>query len=284
MKVLLIGANGQVGHEILCLAPELGVTIDPSDRGRLDLSVPGQAAALISANAYDGVLNAAAYTAVDAAEDDAEAAERVNAQAPGEIAAACKAKGIPLVHYSTDYVFDGTGMRPLVETDPTGPLGVYGCTKLAGEEAVRISGCDHVIIRLAWVFSAHGRNFVKTMLRLGAERGALSIVADQFGTPTPAADAAHAGLVALAAVKRNPTLVGTYHFAGAEGTSWAEFAGVIFQEAAMDVAVTPIGTEAYPTRAKRPAYSVLDSSKFAEAFGIPAANWRSGLKGVIGTC
>jgi len=281
MKVLLFGATGQVGQEIGRHASRFSVEIDPVDREQVDLSKAGQAAAHIERGAYGGVINAAAYTAVDAAESDTRAATAVNADAPGEMAMACARAGLPLIHYSTDYVFDGSATQPLVETDRTGPLGVYGRTKLGGEDAVRASGCAHVIIRLSWVFSAHGRNFVKTMLRLGREQGQVRVVADQVGTPTPAADAACAGLTALNALARHPACAGTYHFAGEPPLSWAAFADAIFERAGLDVTVTPISTSDYPTLAKRPAYSGLSGEAFARAFAMPAADWRAGLADVI---
>ncbi|PHR70208.1 sugar nucleotide-binding protein, partial [Henriciella sp.] len=190
MRILLFGPNGQVGTEIRRQAHASGLEVVPAGREAVDLSKPGAAATLISQSDCDGVINASAYTAVDKAETEAELAGAVNTDAPAAMAEACAAAGLPFVHYSTDYVFDGTSSRPYRETDPTSPLGVYGRTKADGEAAVMAAGGTAAVIRLAWVFSAHGANFVKTMLRVGPERGGVRVVADQVGKPTPATDAA----------------------------------------------------------------------------------------------
>lgn len=282
MRLLLFGANGQVGTEIRLESARRGVTLEAVDRETCDLTQPGSAAALIErTEACDGVINAAAYTAVDKAESEAELAEAVNAYAPGEMAEACVARGIPLIHYSTDYVFAGDATTPYRENDPTGPLGVYGRSKLEGEARVLAAGGHAAIVRLAWVFSAHGGNFVKTMLRVGKERGHLRVVDDQIGKPTPAAPAARAALDMIAPLAADTLKSGIYHFSGDRALSWAAFAREIFEVADLDVTVEPITTAEYPTPAKRPAWSVLDTAKIENTFGIAAPDWRAELEHVI---
>ena len=197
------------------------------------------------------------------------------------MAEACAARGLPLVHISTDYVFDGSGTRPWAPDDPTGPLGAYGASKLAGEEGVRAAEGAHAILRTSWVFSAHGANFVKTMLRLGAERDALSIVADQVGGPTPAAAIARACLLIARGLLDDPARSGIYHFSGAPDVSWADFARAIFAEAGLSVSVTDIPTADYPTPAPRPLNSRLDCAATEAVFGLPRPDWRSGLRRVL---
>ena len=281
MRVLLFGANGQVGVEVQRSAKAAGAEVFPVDRALCDLTKSGGPSRLIEATTPDAVINAAAYTAVDKAESDAEAAHAVNAAAPGEMAMTCAELGVPLVHFSTDYVFNGEGIRPYLETDAPAPLGVYGRTKLEGERAVIAAGAVHAILRLSWVFSAHGANFVKTMLRYGVERDVMRVVADQRGKPTPAAAAAAASLVVARTLMDAPALSGVYHFAGDEETTWADFAAAIFKTAGMNVAVERIATADYPTPAKRPNYSVMDTRLFEETFGFAAPSWRDGLRAVI---
>ena len=204
----------------------------------------------------------------------------VNGHAPGAMAQACADLGAPLVQISTDYVFDGAGTLPFRPSDPTAPLGAYGRSKLVGEEAVRASGAHHVILRTSWVFSAHGANFVKTMLRLGRDRDRLAVVADQIGGPTPAAGIAEACLT-LARALRDGAPGGTYHHAGAPETSWAGFARETFRQAGMAVTVTDIPTADYPTPARRPLNSRLDCSASAADFGITQPDWRQDLAQVI---
>ncbi|GAB4521615.1 MAG: dTDP-4-dehydrorhamnose reductase [Amphiplicatus sp.] len=280
MRVLLFGANGQVGTEIRRRAGG-DVAIVALDRARCDLREPGAPARAITAEACDAVVNAAAYTAVDRAESEPDLAARVNAEAPREMAVAAAAKGVPLVHLSTDYVFDGAAARPYREDDPVAPLGVYGATKLKGEEAVAAAGGAHAILRLSWVFSAHGSNFVKTMLRLARERPALRVVADQRGKPTPAAGAAEAALLAARALLADPAKTGLYHFAGDAPASWADFAEAIMAEAGLAVPVERIATADFPTPARRPKWSVLDTAKFERVFARPAPSWRAGLRAVV---
>ena len=237
-------------------------------------------AACASDTPPEAVINAAAWTAVDKAEAEEDAARVVNADAPAAMAQACAAAGIPFVHVSTDYVFDGTGERPWRPEDPTGPLGAYGRTKLAGEEAVVAAGGPHVILRTAWVFSAYGGNFVKTMLRLSETRNKLTVVADQHGGPTPAGDIAAALLrLAESLIQGGPS--GTYHFAGAPDTTWAGFAREIFARAGRTTVVEDVPTTAYPTPARRPASSRLDCASLAADHGIARPDWRAGLEAVL---
>lgn len=276
MTVLVFGSTGQVATELRRQAPEavfLG-------RDRADLTDPAACAAAIRAANPTAVINAAAWTAVDRAETEEAAAHVVNGAAPGAIARACADLGVPLVQISTDYVFDGSGTAPHRPEDPVSPVNAYGRSKWAGEEAVRASGATHVILRTSWVFSAHGANFVKTMLRLGAERPALRIVADQIGGPTPA-DAIAAACLRLAAALREGARSGTHHFAGAPETSWAGFARETFRIAGMPTTVEDIPTEAFPTPARRPLNSRLDCSALAADFGITQPDWRAALAQVI---
>ena len=281
MRILLFGASGQVGYEAQRLAGGEGVTLVALDRAAADLTKPGEAARLIAETQCDAVINAAAYTAVDKAESEIDLAMAVNGVAPGEMAAACVAKGVPIIHFSTDYVFPGDASEPYTELDATGPQGAYGRTKLAGEEAVLGAGGAVAVLRLSWVFSGHGNNFVKTMLRLGRERGAVRVVADQTGKPTPASSAALAAFTAAKRLAADPSAAGLYHFAGDRAVSWADFAREIFDVAGMDVPVEAITTDQFPTPAKRPAWSVMDTSRFEAVFGRPAPNWRDELVRII---
>jgi len=292
MTFLLIGGNGQVGHELRRSLASSGDVVVTTRSGELpdgvrcevaDFDQPEGLADLVERVAPTVVVNAAAYTAVDKAEDDADAAFRANAQAPGVLARACAARGIPFVHYSTDYVFDGQGSRPYREGDPTAPLGVYGATKLAGEEAIRAAGGRHLILRTAWVYGRHGHNFMKTMLRLGADRDELRVVADQVGTPTPA------GLIADTTrdLLRLQDVEGTFHLTAGGQTSWHGFAEAIFDEAKKRAlierapVVLPITTAEYPTRARRPAYSCLDVGKLEAVLGRTLPDWRMALQRVL---
>ena len=235
----------------------------------------------------DLVVNAAAYTAVDKAENDSEQAFLVNATGAGEVARLCSQINRPLVHISTDFVFDGSSRTPYVETDAVLPLNVYGASKAAGEVAVRRALQQNIIIRTAWVYGAHGGNFVKTMLRLGAERPELSVVDDQRGSPTSAADIADAILQIAPRLVANPepSLWGTYHLTGAHETTWHGFAAEIFRQAGVCGAIVPrlkaITTAEYPTLARRPAYSVLDNTKFVSTFGFGLPDWPESLAGCM---
>ena len=231
MKLLVFGQSGQVARELARRLPA-DMTATFLGRDRSDLSDPAACGAAIAAHQADAVINAAAWTAVDKAESEEAAALVINGDAPGAMARACVAKGMPFLHISTDYVFDGKGTAPFTPADPVAPQNAYGRSKLAGEIAVRDSGARHVILRTSWVVSAHGANFVKTMLRLGAERDSLNVVADQIGAPTPAAAIAQALLTAARALQ-DGAAGGTYHFAGAPDTSWADFARAIMAGAGL---------------------------------------------------
>ncbi len=274
--LLVFGQTGQVARELARLVPGARFL----GRDQADLSDPARCGDLIRQSRPQAVINAAAYTAVDRAESEPDLAMAVNGAAPGAMARAAAELGVPFVHVSTDYVFDGAGARPWQVTDPTGPLGVYGATKLAGEQAVAGAGGQWAVMRTSWVFSAHGANFVKTMLRLGAERDELRIVADQVGGPTPARDIA-VGLLTMAQAMHDGATGGVYHFAGAPDASWADFAREIFAQAGLGCTVTPITTAEYPTPAKRPANSRLDCSTVTRDFSIQRPDWRKGLATVL---
>ena len=241
---------------------------------------PARAAAHIAEIKPTAVINATAYTAVDKAEDEPLIAQTVNADAVGAMGRACAALEIPIVHISTDYVFPGDGTAAWAPDDATGPLGVYGASKLAGENALKASGARHAILRTSWVFSAHGNNFVKTMLRLGGERDCLTIVADQIGGPTPAADIARA-CVTIADALIEGHAGGTYHFSGAPDVSWADFAREIFQQSGLSPEVVDIPSSDFPTKATRPLNSRLDCSTLEADFGIKRPDWRTGLRNVL---
>ena len=294
MKLLVLGAGGQVGHELVrALAPVgevVSATRDDAGTLRVDLANADSLAAALDAARADVIVNAAAYTAVDRAEDEPELADRVNHRAVAEIGAWAKRNGRRVVHYSTDYVFDGSSKRPYRENDATAPLGAYGRSKLAGEDALRASGARHLIVRTAWVYAARGNNFLRTMLRLAGERDELRVVADQTGAPTPAslvADASAAMLRQWLDDGENAGRDGTYHLVSAGRCSWFEFAEAIVDGAAdrgvieRRPRVVPIATAEYPTRARRPAYSVLDTSKVTAAFGLQLPDWRAGLESVF---
>ncbi len=282
--ILVFGAGGQVGREMAPAWSERRLVVG-LDRASCDIIDAGAVDAALARVRPAAVVNCAAYTAVDRAEDDADAAFAINATAPGLIAAACARGGVPLIHLSTDYVFDGTKSGAYVETDPVAPLGVYGASKAAGEDAVRRVGGPHAILRTSWVFGRHGGNFVKTMLRLAAERPALRVVADQHGCPTPAAGIAAAVAAVAEALIAEPAKTGTYHLAGAPATTWAAFARAVIAEGGRHGRPTPpvhdIGTADYPTRARRPANSVLDTGRLAAMFGIQPPSWAPALAAVV---
>ncbi|HAV70900.1 MAG TPA: dTDP-4-dehydrorhamnose reductase [Stenotrophomonas sp.] len=294
--ILLLGANGQLGRELQRALAPLGTIVATTRSGVLpdgsacevaDFDQPGSLTALLDRLRPSVVVNAAAYTAVDRAEEDRDAAFRANAEAPGVLAQWCAQAGVPLVHYSTDYVFDGQGTRPYREDDATAPLGVYGASKLAGEDAIRAAGGRHLIFRTAWVYASHSANFLRTMLRVGADRDVLRVVADQVGTPTPAALIAD---VTVQALQHGGGLSGTWHLTATGETSWHGFAEAIFTEAvaagvlARAPTVEAITTAEYPTPARRPAYSHLDVAKLEKDFGVTLPRWQDGLKQVIADC
>lgn len=299
MRVLLLGANGQVGRELrrslassgwpacdLVCATRAGSLEDGSACEVADFDQPASLASLVDQIAADVVINAAAYTAVDRAEAEPEAAYRANAQSPGVLAEACARRDTLLVHYSTDYVFNGRGSRPYREDDATDPLGVYGASKLAGEQAIQASGARHLIFRTAWVYASHGRNFLLTMLRLAAERDELRVVADQVGTPTPAALIADVTREVLD-TSRLPS--GIWHLTASGQTSWHGFASAIMASAhargllPRQPRVIPISTAEFPTPAQRPAYSCLDVSRLAGEGNVCLPGWQDQLERVLDT-
>ena len=293
MRILLFGGNGQLGTELQRALAPLGELVvatrdGVSPRGTASVvadfnasqSLPG----VVDAVAPDVVVNAAAYTAVDRAEGDADAAFRINAEAPARIAGACAARGARLVHYSTDYVFDGSAKRPYREDDPVAPLGVYGASKLAGERAIQASGAEHMIFRTAWVYAAHGHNFLRTMLRLAAGRDELRVVDDQFGCPTPAWLIAD---ITARILSMPPRPSGLWHLAASGSTSWRGFADAIIEGAfsggllARRPVVTGISTAEYPVAATRPARSLLDTNRLQSDFGVMLPSWQEGLQCVL---
>lgn len=274
-RLLVFGRTGQVATEIARRRPDATFF----SRAEADLDRPETCVAVLREAEADAVINAAAWTAVDAAEEHRAEAFRANGEAPTAMAEAAAARGLPFVHISTDYVFPGTGTQAHRPDDRTAPVSAYGASKLAGEEGVRNAGGVHAILRTSWVFSAHGANFVKTMLRLSETRDALRVVADQIGGPTPAAAIAEACLAI--AERLTPETTGTYHFSGAPDTSWADFARAIFAASGRTVAVEDISTADWPTPAARPLNSRLDCSATEVVFGLPQPDWRTGLSDVL---
>ncbi|NID04198.1 dTDP-4-dehydrorhamnose reductase [Luteibacter jiangsuensis] len=292
MKILLLGADGQLGGYLRSTLATIG-TVRASSRAakddalRCDLSDTAAVEVLLRRERADLVVNAAAYTAVDQAEREEGQAMLVNATLPGVIGATSSEWGGAVIHYSTDYVFDGTASHPYCEDDNPNPLGVYGRSKLAGEYALTEADTDHLILRTAWVHSLHGRNFLTTMLRLGVERRQLSVVNDQRGTPTSAGFLATATATVAGRwmndIESRRERRGVYHLTAAGETTWFDFANAIFDEALATgrlqerPIVLPIATAGYPTPAKRPAWSVLDTTKIATSFGVTPPDWRSDL-------
>lgn len=276
MTVLVFGGSGQVGRALQASRPLTALSRDEAD-----LSDPHQCAAAILRRSASAVINAAAYTAVDRAEDDEKAAMGINAAAPRAMAEACARLDVPFVHISTDYVFAGSGERPWRPDDPTDPQNAYGRSKRAGELGVIAAGGRFAIVRTSWVFSSIGTNFVKTMLRLSQSHAELSVVDDQVGGPTPAPGLAHACLTMADALQTDQGKCGIYHYSGAPDASWRSFAEAIFQMAGRAVNVRPIQTEAYPTPATRPMNSRLDCSVTEGVFGLTRPDWRAGLAAVL---
>jgi dTDP-4-dehydrorhamnose reductase len=279
--ILVTGGTGQVGIELRRRSPDV---VAP-DRAALDLDDPAALAAVIASRPWAAIINAAAYTAVDKAESDVAAAWRLNAVAPAVLATESAKAGIPLIHVSTDYVFDGSKAGFYLPGDPTGPLGVYGASKLAGEIAVRSGNPRHAILRTAWVVSAHLANFVKTMLRLGAERDHLRVVADQHGCPTTAADIADTLLTIAARMSQPNAPSGTWHFVNAGEATWHELAEAVFAGSAARGSGVPrveaITTADYPTPARRPANSRLDTATLTRDFGVAPRPWRIALDDIL---
>ncbi|MEO1548853.1 MAG: dTDP-4-dehydrorhamnose reductase [Pseudomonadota bacterium] len=277
MTWLIFGKTGQVATALSARLPQAVLL----GRDKADLSDPQACADAINAHAPSLVINAAAYTAVDQAEDEETLATTINGTAPGAMATTCAARGIPFLHISTDYVFDGTGDAPWTPDAPTGPLGAYGRSKLAGEQAVVAAGGAHCVLRTAWVFSATGGNFVKSMLRLAETRDRLTIVADQFGAPTEAGDIADALITMGHALLDDPGKTGIYHFSGAPYTNWDGFAREIFAHAGKSVEVVDIPSSDFPTKATRPGNSRLDCTSLEQRFGIKQPDWRTSLSRVV---
>jgi len=284
--ILVTGASGQLGHALARIPRPAGYEVVALDRAVLDLADPAAIAAMVASRDWAAVINGAAYTAVDKAESDVVAAWAINALAPAAFAQACVAADIPLVQVSTDYVFAGDKDGAWEVNDPVAPLGVYGASKLGGELAVRTAGVRHAIVRTAWVVSAHGNNFVKTMLRVAATRDTLSVVDDQVGSPTSAADLAQALLaiaVRLAEDADAPT--GTFHFSNAGAVSWAGFAREIFAQSdargGATAQVVPIPSSDYPTPAKRPSNSLLSHDAIHAAYGIEPRRWQVALSDIL---
>lgn len=277
MKILVFGKTGQVASELQRLAEDSTHSFVFLGRSEADFSNPNALLSAVKRHTPDAVINAAAYTAVDRAEEEEALALTVNAEAPTAIAMACSELEIPFIHISTDYVFSGSGTQCRSPDGPTNPINAYGRTKLAGELAIRKTGALHAILRTSWVFSAHGNNFVKTMLRLSETRDELAVVGDQIGGPTPASAIA----TACVQIAENIKTSATYHFSGAPDVSWAEFAREIFAQAGRSVSVSDILTAEYPTPAKRPLNSRLDCASLVSDFGIKQPNWKTALAEAI---
>ena len=299
-RFLILGGTGQVGWELQRALVLLGDVIALDRTGPGPRLPDGQGACgdlmqieplsdTVRALRPDVVVNAAAYAAVDKAETDRDVAKKVNAEAPGALASACAAIGALLVHYSTDYVFDGTGKSPWREDDPTSPINFYGQTKAEGEYRIRESGCRHLIFRTSWVYAARGANFVRTMLRLAAEREALNVVADQFGAPTGAELLADATAHAMRRIEGRDDLLGTYHLTASGTTTWCDYARLVIGQARATGwpvkvekdRIVPVPTSAYPLPARRPHNSRLDCRKFEAAFGLRLPPWQDGVGRVI---
>jgi dTDP-4-dehydrorhamnose reductase len=284
MKILIYGAGGQLGHELMHQGRTLSLDIRGVDYPQTDITDPAMVRNDFSTYHPVLVVNAAAYTNVDAAESEPELTMAINKDGPANLARLCTANKIPLIHVSTDYVFDGTKGSLYRETDPVSPIGVYGRSKAEGETAVRTILDEHIIIRTAWLYGSHGQNFVKTMLKLARERDEIRVVSDQYGCPTCAADLAEAILTISGKLLHRPVAKwGTYHYCGKGTISWHEFAQTIVDMSrrygkVKTTRVEPVKTTDYPTRAKRPAYSALDCGLIAQNFGISPKPWHHSLK------
>lgn len=293
MKILLLGCNGQVGWELQRSLQPLGTVVacdfDAPGELKADFAQPQSLAALVARVEPGLIVNAAAHTAVDKAESEPDLAYALNAEAPGVLARAAKGLGVPLVHYSTDYVFDGSGNAPRNESAATGPLSVYGRTKLEGEALIRASGCVHLILRTSWVYAARGGNFARTMLKLAAEREALNVIDDQVGAPTGAELLADVTAHTARALLSETSLAGTYHCVAAGATSWFGYAQFVIEWArrhgqpvkVQQDAIKPILTSAYPTPAKRPLNSRLDTNKLQHSFGLSLPAWELGVERML---
>ncbi len=285
-KILLVGSSGQVGWELQRTLAPLGSVVAASLEGdhgpRVDLSDPRSLSRLLQETEPDAVVNAAAYTAVDKAESDCELAHRLNAEAPGQLGALLRDRGIPIIHYSTDFVFSGDAKKPYREDDQPGPINVYGETKLGGERALAASGANAIILRTSWVYGVHGHNFLLSMLRLFREKDELKVVDDQVGAPTWSRMLAEVTSQVLYRVLRGELDVervkGVYHVTGAGQTSWYGFAGAILEASGIECNLLPIPSSKYRSPAKRPAWSVLDNTKLNETFGLALPAWELSLR------
>jgi len=287
MKLLVIGENGQLGWEVCRKGKNQGIDVLGLDLPDFDVTEPSKVKKAVSQAGVSMVINASAYTAVDTAESEPELAFAINRDGPAYLAVSCAEIGIPLIHISTDYVFDGSKKGHYLETESVSPLGIYGKSKAAGETEIRNNLKEHIIIRTAWLYGLHGNNFVKTMLRLGKEKETLSVVADQYGCPTYAADLADAIIMIATQIseRRNVTW-GTYHYCGKGVTSWHGFAQAIFDladkyDTFQVKKVVPITTTEYPTPAKRPANSGMDCSLITKNFGISLRPWQESLADMV---
>jgi dTDP-4-dehydrorhamnose reductase len=276
LRILLLGKKGQVGWELARALAPLG-EVTALGRAELDLADVPRLIATVRALQPEVIVNAAAYTAVDKAESEQDAAFAVNATAPRVLAEEAKRSGALLVHFSTDYVFDGAKATPYVEEDPTNPLNVYGASKLAGERAIAAAGCRHLILRTSWVYGPRGANFMLSMLRLARERPQLRVVDDQVGAPTSSRAIADATAAVLVRAMASPGLEGLYHLTASGETSWCGFARAILARAGIEIPVVPIPTEQYPTPARRPRNSRLDCARLRAAFGVTLAPWQESL-------
>lgn len=276
-NILVTGANGQLGSELRKIGFTALDEVFFTDVAELDITSYEAVAKFVEENDIDTIVNCAAYTAVDKAEDEPELAAKINTEAVANLAKVANKQDCLLIHVSTDYVFDGTGAKPYTEKDRPCPVSVYGKTKLAGEEAIKKSGCLHIIIRTAWLYSAFGNNFVKTILRLAGERQEISVVSDQVGSPTYAEDLART-IVAIMENDDRGMYEGIYHFSDEGVCSWYDFASEIVRLSGLPCQVKPVTTAEYPTKTKRPAYSVLDKTKIRKTFGVSVPKWQESLE------
>jgi len=282
MNILVTGCNGQLGSELRALsAHEKDMKFFFFDLPELDITDRAMVQRVCGEHAVDAIVNCAAYTAVDRAEDEPDAAYRVNRDGPEVLAEAAKERGALLVHVSTDYVFDGTSCTPYREDDPASPIGVYGISKWEGEESIRRVAPSYMIVRTSWLYSSFGNNFVKTMLRLGSEKEELKVVFDQIGTPTNAADFAAALISILERHDSGRIYAGTYHYSNEGVCSWYDFAIAVMRARRLPCRVLPVGSEEYPTKAKRPHYSVLDKGKIKRDWNLEIPHWQDSLERMI---
>lgn len=280
-NILVTGANGQLGSELRAIGFSPLDEVFFTGVAELDITDYPAIETFVREHEIDTIINCAAYTAVDRAEDEPEAAAGINSRAVANLAKAAQKEDCLLIHISTDYVFDGTATVPYTEKVKPCPVSVYGRTKLAGEEAIIRSGCLHIIIRTAWLYSAYGHNFVKTILRLAEERPEINVVDDQVGTPTYAGDLARA-IVRIMEDDNRAEYEGIYHYSNAGVCSWYDFAVEIVRLGGLDCRVNPVSTAGYPTKAHRPAYSVLDKTKIKDTFGVEVPDWKESLAAMMG--